>query len=177
MIVALSGGLGSGKSSVSQAVARRFGWPRASFGAYVRAVAEKEKVSQSREALQELGANLLQQLGPNEFCVATLRHGGWTPGENIVLDGVRHRDVVDALSRFDLVKLVYLVADEQTRVARLQAAGRSEDNLPEIEQHSTEAEVRSVLYGLADVVVDATLPVERIVDEIAASLIILGNLS
>lgn len=170
MIIALSGALGSGKSSVSQALATRLNWPRVSFGGYVRTIADERNLPKGRETLQALGAELLQEMGAKAFCIATLRQAGWKPGMDVVLDGVRHQEVLETLQQLDRTHLIFLSADEQTRVSRLRADGRAEDDLSTVEQHSTEVQVSSVLRELAEYVVDATKPLGLIVDEISHQL-------
>src|SRR5207237_1082407 len=84
LVMALSGRIGSGKTTVSTEVARRLGWVRTSFGDYVRSLARSRGLDDSRETLQPLGASVLNE-GVEPFCRAVLAQAGWTSGTPVVI--------------------------------------------------------------------------------------------
>lgn len=89
VLVCFSGQIGSGKSSVSVAVATALGWSRTGFGDYLRAqIVQAGGDPHSRETLQDLGQRLVEA-DPEEFCRSVLNDGGFRPGEDFLIDGVR----------------------------------------------------------------------------------------
>jgi transcriptional regulator with XRE-family HTH domain/dephospho-CoA kinase/Zn-dependent peptidase ImmA (M78 family) len=167
-VLAFSGKIGSGKSTLSQEVAHALQWKRASFGDYVRTVAKSEGLEPSRDVLQELGASLAKK--PEEFCRAMLAHYGWQSGEPLVIDGVRHKEILDALRRIVApleVRVVYLAIDDQKRHERLMQEDQiDEKKLGQVEAHSTEKQVMDVLPKIADLTVSAERPIEDLVRDI-----------
>jgi dephospho-CoA kinase len=176
--VAFAGAIGVGKTSVSIRVAETLRWSRASFGDYVRAVARERGLDASaREVLQPIGEELIAR-GWEDFCRAVLAQAAWTPGQPIVIDGIRHIRAVEILR--ELVApmplcLVLLEAGEQVRAARTK---RRDDKVQDIatcdreaDQHSTEVEVATRLPLMADRVVSAEGELDRIVENIVDWLI------
>ena len=173
-LIALSGRLGSGKSTLARELAAHLGWPLASFGGYLRGVAAGRGLPDTREALQELGASLLEREGARSFCEAVLRSAGWRPGRPAIVEGVRHVAVASALRELAAPLpslLVYLQSSEEVRRGRLDRRGENElGRLPAIESHSTEADVGEKLGMLADLLVDSEQEVLAVVHEVVATL-------
>jgi cytidylate kinase len=172
IVLALSGKIGSGKTTLSQQVADALGWKRASFGEYVRAHAKSQGLDEnSRDVLQAVGQRLVDK-DPVDFCRAVLAHFGWTSGEPLVIDGVRHVVVVDALRKIvaplDL-RVVFVDVSEKTRLKRIQDTDRDvASRMSEIETHATEREVPSVVRDLAARRVEGDRPVKDVVQDILA---------
>ena len=160
LLVCLSGQIGSGKSSVSRAVAQELGCKRIGFGDFLRA--ELERVggdSTSRPQLQELGQQRVAT-DPTGFCRAALAAGGFTTGADFVLDGVRHTEILQILGRLaapSTVRLVYLDATELQRSQRV-AIRDNDADFPRTQTHQVEAESGDALRKQADLVVDADRP-------------------
>jgi dephospho-CoA kinase len=169
LILAFAGSIGSGKSTLAQGVADALSWPVASFGSYVREIARQQGREESREVLQSLGATLIAA-GEEAFCQAVLTAAGWEPGQSLVIEGVRHTEVVTALRRVVAptpLKLVYIAVAEDIRQARLQTRANADAvHLPQIDTHSTEIQVKAVLAELADLTVDGARTREELVEEI-----------
>jgi cytidylate kinase len=123
IVVGFSGRRASGKTVLSTEVARRLGWPRVSFGDYVRAVARFRSASAAPVDLQELGASLIQEMGWEEFCRRVLAQADWAPGRPLVVDGIRHTGALATLRRLvcptDLLH-VHIDVSDQERQARLE---------------------------------------------------------
>jgi dephospho-CoA kinase len=167
LVVEFAGAIGSGKTTLSRAVSQAQGWPFVSFGDYVREVARTQGYDESRKALQEVGASLIED-GWHRFCQAVLAQARWSPGESLVIDGVRHVEVLHSLRTLvapsDL-RLVFIDIDEPTREARLRAEGLIDrEQLSRIESHSTETQVRISLPTLADLTVLGSRPEREILD-------------
>lgn len=168
--IGFSGLIGSGKTTLSQAVAHALQWPRASFGDFVRSVARNQGIEvESRESLQEIGLSLILKGWPT-FCRDVLAAAGWAPGSPIVVDGIRHAEAVHHLS--ELVAplpfvLIHVSVKEQVRNMRLDQ--RDGGPAPTaVELHSTEAAVIDLLPKMADLLVDSTSTLESTCAEIIA---------
>ena len=168
IIIGFAGKIGSGKTTISAAVAEALNWPRASFGDYVRRVARQRGLEESREVLQEIGASLVEN--PDEFCLSILGLVDWKRGQNLVVDGIRHAKIIDALRRVtepSRVFLVFVKVNERVRRKRLlndRDAGKQA--APKYEAHTTEADVNTVLPAMAELVADGARPVPDLVNQI-----------
>lgn len=170
-VLAFSGGIGSGKSSLSELVSRELGCPRVSFGSVVRERAKEAGLSQDRASLQALGEQMVAT-DPRDFCTKVLRSAPvWRPGTTLVVDGVRHAGVMGMLG--DLVapstlRLVFVKVASDVRISRLQSRGEAVTSVDELDRHSTEVEVHEALEKLADLVVDGNRPLGAVLSEVAA---------
>jgi len=168
LVLAFSGAIASGKTSISTTVARLLGCPRVSFGDQVRRVAGDRGLPASREQLQALGESLVCEQ-PDDFCRAVLRQADWTPGVGLVIDGVRHEEILEKLRtlvRPSELRLIFIQADENTRAARRLGTGRVPGPLAASDAHSTERQVMDTLPALADLLVDGTGDIDILAEEI-----------
>lgn len=177
LVIALSGRTKAGKSTIAYALAEQLGWSSASFGDYVRDQARRANQPEDREALQELGAELIARLGWDEFCRRTLAHAGIEePSTPCIVEGVRHLDALDALRRvFEPfpVYLVHLDVANEERDRRLASEGVSAERGAAWERHSTERDVAQALPDRADLRVPVgetpEQPVAAIIDWLKAA--------
>lgn len=165
VLLCFSGAIGSGKSSVSVAIAGALGWARTAFGDYVRAeVARSGGDPASRQALQDFGQARVEA-DAIAFCRDVLAHGGFAPGTNFIIDGVRHLEIYSILSRLaepTKARLIYLAADDVSRALRVDRRGDQAD-LAQADQHRVEADLRDTLPQAADAVIDASQPLAAVV--------------
>jgi dephospho-CoA kinase len=170
-VVGFSGGIASGKSSLSSAVSEALGWPRASFGAYVRLVAAERGVEPTREICQKIGGELIEK-DAHDFCVKVLAQGAWRPGSPLILDGIRHLLVADLLAGMarpaDFL-LVFVQLSRGERESRLRSRDGEEQPLERFESHSTESQVAD-LRARADLVVDGDRSVDQMTEEVVRFL-------
>lgn len=160
MVLAFSGKIGSGKTTLTTMLAVRLGWPRVSFGEYVRQLAIQRQLEPTRQVLQALGETLLDE-SIEEFCKRVIAQADWQATGNLLIDGVRHISVLDQLESLvhpHQLNHVHLTLGEHERAARL--VGRLED-VAQIESHSTEVEVPVLLPAKADLVIDGFVDVEK----------------
>lgn len=137
MIVAFSGQIASGKSTLSKLLADKTGWNRFSFGDYVRVCAKKIGLdANDRETLQDLGACLSKR--PEPFVRGFLEWTG-TP-ENMIIDGVRHFSIVLALKAqvYGPIKLAFV--DTPSQIAQDRFPG----DLAQVRGHPVEADIEAV---------------------------------
>nr|MDZ8016369.1 AAA family ATPase [Nostoc sp. ZfuVER08] len=169
VILGFAGSIASGKSTLSIEVASSLGWQRVSFGDYVQTVAQRQGLGESREALQAVGATLVNQ-GMEQFCRAVLAQVDWEPGQPLVVDGIRHAEILSTLRRLvapSELFLVFVAVNDSTREARLIERGLTHrEQWQQFEAHSTETQVQTVLRAIADFTVDSTQKIEELVKEI-----------
>ncbi len=169
IVLGFAGSIASGKSTLSIAVASALGWQRVSCGDYVRTVAQNHGLGDSREVLQAVGASLINQ-GREQFCKAILAQINWEPGQPLIVDGIRHAEIVPIMRQIVApwnFRLVYLVVNESIREARLLERGLNDrQQWQQLEAHSTESQVQTVLPEMADLTVDSTRKIEDLVLEI-----------
>jgi dephospho-CoA kinase len=171
-VLALAGKIASGKTTISQYLANTLDYPWVGFGAYVRAEAQRHGLNDSRTSLQQLGATLLER-DMELFCKAVLRDAGWMPGQPIVIDGVRHAEVIRVLRNLVAPQcLVVVLVDvpEIVRAQRLIERGVSLAEQHQQEIHSTEVQTHTLLPALADILVDGMQSLQVITEIVIAEL-------
>lgn len=165
LLLCFSGKIGSGKSSVSTAVAEALGWRRTGFGDYLRAeIARRRGDADDRKALQDLGQARVDDDAVS-FCGDVLAAGGFNAGDNFVIDGIRHVSIFDILTQVSKpteAKLLFLGAAELTRKARVQPRSDADD-FTRASAHRVEAELGDALPAHADGVVDSDQSIDRVV--------------
>jgi cytidylate kinase len=159
-VLVISGRVGAGKSHLGQAVANDLGWPCVGFRDEVRRLALSRGLTDDRDTLADLGERLVREQ-PQAFCRGVLALGSWSPGQPIVVHGLRHvhilatlRDIVTPLP----VKHMHVSVPDEIRVERLRERG--EKDAASLDAHSTEVEVINELPRIADLVVDGSASVE-----------------
>lgn len=168
-VLGFSGGIASGKSTLSEAVALSLGCPRVSFGGYMRGEARRRGVATDRDTLQAIGEELVAR-DPDGLCRAVLGQAGWVPGGALVVDGVRHVDIAERLARIvkpSDFRLVYVAAEKDTRSARFVARAEAKGDLAAFDAHSTEKDVRHGLRERADLVADGNQAIESLIEKVA----------
>lgn len=167
VLLCFSGAIGSGKSSVSASIGEVLGWPRTSFGDYVRAeVARIGGDSTSRQILQDFGQARVEA-DAVAFCHDVLEYGGFKPGMNFIIDGVRHLNIYSILTRLaepTKARLIFLAVDDVSRARRVEKRGDRAD-LVNAERHRVEAGLRESLPQAANAIVDASKSFATVVDE------------
>lgn len=165
LLLCFSGQIGSGKSSVSSAVAAALGWRRTGFGDYLRSeIVRLGGDPNDRKALQDLG----QQRVENDsaaFCRDVLAAAGFQPGDDFVIDGIRHVTIFEllaAVGKPSQARLLFLGAHETTRNTRVQTRADAQD-FERASTHRVELELRDALPQRADAVVDADRPLDQVV--------------
>lgn len=165
LLLCFSGQIGSGKSSVSAAVAEALGWRRTGFGDYLRSeIRRLGGDPDERKALQELGQMRVDE-DPVAFCRDVLAFGGFQQAEGFVIDGIRHTSIFEilaALSEPSQARLLFLDARETTRITRVRTRRDAQD-FHRASKHRVEAELGSGLPQRADGTVSADQPFDRVV--------------
>jgi adenylate kinase family enzyme len=159
----------AGKTTISTAVAEQLNAPRVSFGGYLRKLAKSKGLEITREVLQDLGDELVRR-DVHAFCREVLGQQPSRPGVPLVIDGVRHLEVLSALGTILAPAAAYLIfikVDRQTQANRLlHDELRHEKSLEDLEKHPTERQVRSVLPDKASLVLDGTRPPDELIHKV-----------
>jgi len=166
-ILAFSGGIKSGKTTISSNISSILKWKRVSFGEYIQRIAEKDGIIPSRDNLQELGEKEIDS-GWKNFCFNVLEMVRWKNGENLIIDGIRHKEALDQIKKITSPSDVYLVfieLDLKNRESRIVNTENFE-NIKRYELHSTEKQVNKVLPEISDLIIDGNKSIGEITDEI-----------
>lgn len=175
MIITLAGPIGSGKSTLARAIAAASGAPSAGFGNYVRSLAaERGQDVERRQVLQDLGHELVQA-DARAFLEGALAWSGHASGQDLLLDGLRHVSILDALRQreaegLDTVTLFYLDTPRETRRARVAARGVSLTQMEADEAHPAERDLDEKLRAAADAVLDGTKDLEALTRDALATI-------
>jgi dephospho-CoA kinase len=162
----LMGPIASGKTTAARLLSERLTWPVISFGAYVRAEAQRRGIALERGQLEGLGAHLIATRGHEQFLRDVLQ--GQVSAVEFVLEGVRHVDMLRAVKRlFGSATSVYLHVSADQRYQRWLQRERLTDAATARVMFDEVAtgEVERHVYALelsADLVADGLLPTEDI---------------
>ncbi len=161
--------MGSGKSILSTHVAIALGWKRVSFGDYVRGVAHQRGLKEDRETLQRIGAGLIES-DAFRFCREVLYQPGIEPKDGLVVDGVRHLEILElirAMVRPTHCRMLFIDVPSRKRADRIAVRdGTTNRELwKRFNSHSTESQGET-LRGAADLVLDGNRPVETLLKDV-----------
>jgi dephospho-CoA kinase len=177
IVVCFSGRIGSGKSSVTEALQQALGWKRAGFGDYLRQlIAESGGDPNSRKVLQDLGQSLVES-EPDAFCGAVLASGRFRQGEPFLLDGIRHVNIYRLIGKLvapSQVRLIHLEVDDAHVRDRVAERPDGTADLARAERHRVEADLSQSLPHIADVVLDANQPLMTVVHVCLDTLLAFG---
>jgi AAA domain len=165
LVVSFSGRMASGKTHITRVLADALQWPRASFGEYLRAALAKQGNHRpSRETLQDFGQTLVTR-DPDQFCRDVLGGAGFAPGDNLLLDGIRHVDIQWRVAKFvapSRTFLIYLAAEDDVLAQRGRERGVSQTEFRRAQDHEVEQDLATSLPRIADVVIDAGQPTAQV---------------
>jgi adenylate kinase family enzyme len=168
IVVGLAGPIASGKTTIGRELADSLGVPFGSFGRIVRMVARNKGISESRENLQRLGQQLVEQ-DPVELCREVLDDAGWQPGTSVVIEGFRHLSIVDALRQLVRpvpFRLVYVDVDLQTELVRTSLSSAA---MKQYRADPTEIELPN-LKKIADLCVSGAAPASHAVSRVRKAI-------
>lgn len=168
-VIVFSGALASGTGALSKGVSERLGWPTVRFSDHIRRLA----LAQGKDAndvgtLQRIGQQLVRERR-QEFVAAVLALGGWSPGGDLVIDGLRHVEIYIELKRqvgegAD-VHVVHTHLSKAERAANASVrSGIDELTFEALDGHVTEAQVEQVLPEYADIDLNGAKPLDELVE-------------
>ena len=167
MLICFSGLIGSGRTSISSAVAYRLKLDRTGFGDYLRE--QLSKVSEgpvTRSDLQDFGQDLVES-DPKKFCKLVLNRVDFDYKRDIIVDSIRHVKIYNCLKK--LVepiecRLIYIVVDEKQQALNLSNRYRFEKILPAM-HHQAELDTIKKLPKIADEKIINTGDFKSVVDQ------------
>lgn len=176
-VLIFSGGIASGKTTVSKALSQKYGWPVVGLGDCIRREAEKKGLPTNRDYLQGFGKSIVDE-SHKAFCQFILNNAtelfNWKMGESLIIEGVRHQEIVGMFREVVAptnVILIFLDVDEEIRKRRLKERSIDEYELFTIlESHPNELQVKMVLPLIADLKIQGNQSVQNIIDIIDAAL-------
>jgi dephospho-CoA kinase len=168
LVISFSGRIGSGKTSITQQLARLLAWPRVGFSDYLRTIlASTGEHEPTRETLQNFGQSLVAS-DPVGFCRSVLSQVNFVGGGNLLLDGVRHVEIqrsIETIVRPSRAVLIYLSATDEIVEQRVQGRGTGEAELRRAEGHQVEQDLRLSLPQIANYIVDASATTHEVISE------------
>ncbi|HIA53763.1 MAG TPA: hypothetical protein EYN91_17005 [Candidatus Melainabacteria bacterium] len=171
IVLGISGKIASGKTTLAKSLSYSLKWPVTSFGDYVRSVAIKRGLESSeRRVLQDIGLELLTD-DAAAFCQSVLELGQFESGGNLLIDGIRHRIVIETLKKLVLpssFKHIHVGAIDSQRARRL---ALEESALQVLGNHTVESEIDE-LIDIADLVLNGDNPVDMLTSSVLAWLAI-----
>ena len=166
MIIGLSGKIGSGKTTIGRALAKELNFRYASFGDYVRHLLRAQGGDPDcREQLQDLGASLVRR-DHLEFCKGFLSFASYEDGNDLVIDGIRHVKILNAIRELlptSKILLLYLETSEISRHERLERRDEDVRRIVRAQQHRVEHDLETELPKRADAIIDSSLTIEEAV--------------
>lgn len=159
----MSGSIASGKTTLAEALQVAFPCSvRLAFGDVVRRRVLIAKREPTRRNLQDMGLKLINE-GWSLFLDDLLSDLETDP-EVLIVEGIRHREAVDALTeRLPIRKLllIYVEIGSEQRRQRLACLGETEDATGQPVERGV-----SDLRATADLVVSTQQPVEKLVERV-----------
>ena len=137
----VAGKICSGKSTLAKKIVEHTGYPLISFGGILKNHLVKSDLPVTRESLQRIGQELIDQLGYNGFLQWSIEHSPQIQWNSpLIIDGLRHGVIYSRLvEMFPRGVLIYCICDQETQLARLMARDQiSEDEARRILSHETE---------------------------------------
>lgn len=161
VVVTLSGAIGSRRSELAIKLAQHLGWPRVKFSDYIKSVIRADGGDpENRTQLQSYGQKLVQNQLEKFVADVLAMAPEWRPGDDLVVDGLRHVEVLLTLKRKAVPSKVLYVDVSTDPILREKGAkdrGIAEQMLYRYDRDLTEAQVARILPAYADHKVDGTL--------------------
>lgn len=164
----VAGKIASGKSTLAKQIMRHTGFPQISFGNTLKEYSQEQNLPQSREMLQSLGQDVLDEYGYSGFLKWIIDHSSSTDWNGpLIIDGFRHPLIYEsALKVFPKSILLYCECDEATQIDRILVRDAlTLEDIKKIISHKTEIYV-SELKPYAHIVCQPESEIENTLREL-----------
>lgn len=152
-IIGIAGQTGSGKTTLASDLCINLNGVLVSFGSFVKAEAKRRGMTGSYTVLQQLGEDLIKELGTEEFVYQVLN--SVSPGNSpfLIIDGIRHVEILKVIKPLSIkFFFIYLEIEEITRIKRLQQRDNLDfDSIQKAVHHPMEKNI-PYLREYADIV-------------------------
>ena len=175
-VIAVSGGIGAGKTELAKHLEKALDADRVSFGDEVRTFArENGQDENDRSVLQRLGqALVLSQCKAFVTRVLAQRPSIGRTETRLIIEGVRHVEVLKEIMLqmpHEHVRLVHIATPETLREQRIMDRDNVERRVvARYDNDITEAQISRILPQYADLIVEGDLPVSLQISAIKAKL-------
>jgi len=154
-IIAFAGLKKSGKTTLAKRLAVILAVPMASFGDQVRKEALRRGLANASDKdLQTLGSELVKT-NAKRFCQAVLDDADFQPGQGLILDGIRHVEIIPVIEVLTGAKTLSLIYVESSISDRKRRSSLTDRELAEIDSHLVERDA-PLLKSKADLVLDTS---------------------
>jgi dephospho-CoA kinase len=173
LVIGLVGGIGSGKTSVSEYLSSRYGASQHRFSQILMDILDRLYLPHRREYLQKLGASLRAELGMDVIVNAFKKDLEKDPSDLIVIDGIRYENEVEMLRSFENNLLIFITAPVRDRYERIVVRGEKDEaaitfaEFLESEMRETERYI-DVIGKKADYVIENTGTLEELYAKVDA---------
>lgn len=175
-LIAIGGGTGTGKSTLSTALGESLKAPVSSFSKIIKKEAiARDLPADNRDVLIEIGQSWVDS-DPEGLCLAVLNDVDWSNNTIAIIEGFRHVSVLQAMRKLvgaPNVVFVWLEAGEDVRKARLKQRGDNvtAETLGTQDTKTTEVAVHDgSLQTEADISIDASKPFEEVLCQVLAEV-------
>lgn len=154
-LIAVSGGMGSGKTVLCKQLSNATKAPIVSFGGYFRNVAKENGINCDRASLQALGHKMINDVGVESIFMEMMATSHASKADAVIVDGIRqeiyYRRLVNCVGRGILI---FADCKIEERVARVvQRDGISADDVLSTLLHETETDI-DALRNNADIIIN-----------------------
>lgn len=173
MLIGLTGPMGSGKSTVVEAL-QNLGYKNyVTLSDAVREEAGKRGITQERENLMAVGQSLRREFGAGVLAARALEKVKSARGENWVIDGIRNPAEIEELRKHPDFVLIANTAPEQMIIDRITSRKRSDDTFDANairrklrrewgEGEPPDGQQVGKCVEMADYVFENTMPIEQV---------------
>ena len=178
VVIVLSGAIGSRRAELAEKLEERLHWPRVKFSEYIKQRIQADGDDpEDRALLQEYGQRLVQN-HLKAFVEGVLAMAqGWEVGGNLIVDGLRHVEVLLILRELiedSTVFYVHVKPDPLKREPAALARGLHEQDMYRYDRALSEAQMNRILPAYADLEVDGSLGFSLNIQDIEKHLKDLG---
>jgi dephospho-CoA kinase len=151
-IIAISGQIASGKSTISGILCKQLNCRSLSFGKLIWNILNEEGQAITRGTLQDRGLEIINKYGYNGIAKLLIDSNNLNDRSSYIIEGIRHPKVCDYYQNFfgSIFKLVYVECSQELRFSRIKGQSNKNiiieniDDLIKIENHPVEIPIPSL---------------------------------